>query len=373
MSYQVKCLSCCKTSGLISQALPVCLDCIRHRFDHIRPFVEQAHAKSRRDFDLPARPPKDDAGVECSLCNNQCQIPEGGKGFCGLRENREGKLFHLGGTEAKGVVNWYFDPLPTNCVADWVCPAGAECGYPEFSYAKGIEYGYENLAVFYQACTFDCLFCQNWHYRQVSPSRGTRSAEDLADAVTETTACICYFGGDPTPQLDHAIPASYLALKRAGSRVLRICWETNGSMKKEQLKKMAHLSLSTGGCIKFDLKTFDEGLNIALCGVGNKQTLENFRWLAGFSQQRPDPPLLVASTLLIPGYVDPEEVSRIAGFISSLDPTIPYALLAFHPSFRMHDLPRTSRSHAEQALQVAKEAGLKRVRIGNLHLLSQHY
>jgi len=127
-----------------------------------------------------------------------------------LRENREGKLFHLGGTRAKGVVSWYYDPLPTNCVADWVCPGGTESGYPEFSYAKGAEHGYENLAVFYQACTFDCLFCQNWHYRQASPSHGTRSAEDLANAVRETTACICYFGGDPTPQLDHAIPDRFV-------------------------------------------------------------------------------------------------------------------------------------------------------------------
>ncbi|MFQ6007786.1 MAG: radical SAM protein [Candidatus Zixiibacteriota bacterium] len=324
-------------------------------------------------FGLPTTPPRDETGVTCPLCANKCSIPAGDKGFCGLRENQEGKLVHLGGTKERGVVGWYYDPLPTNCVADWVCPGGSNCGYPHFSYARGAEYGYENLAVFYQACTFNCLFCQNWHYRQRSPHQGAKSAEELADTVRDTTACICYFGGDPTPQLPHALAASRLAVEKAKNRILRICWETNGSMPRKYLRQMAQLSLKSGGCIKFDLKTFDEQLNLALCGVSNKQTLENFRWLADFARQRPDPPLLVASTLLVPAYVDQEEVSKIAHFIASLDRTIPYALLAFHPCFFMSDLPRTSRRHAEQALAAAKEAGLERVRVGNLHLLSQTY
>ena len=369
----VKCLSCGRSSRLISQALPVCLNCIRSRFDQIRPWIEKAHRTSRLDFGLPTKPPRDEAGVRCRICVNQCQIPEGERGFCGLRENRGGRLFHLGGTRERGVVSWYHDPLPTNCVADWVCPGGSGTGYPRYSYRRGAEYGYENLAVFYEACSFDCLYCQNWHFRKRKPSEGTRTAAELAAAVRERTACICYFGGDPTPQLAHAIAASRLALKKAEGRILRICWETNGSMHRGLLREIAQLSLSSGGCIKFDLKTFDERLNFALCGVSNRQTLENFRLLAGLSPKRPDPPLLVASTLLVPGYIDRKEISKIARFISSLDPTIPYTLLAFYPCFYMHDLPRTSRRHAEESLQAAKETGLKRVKIGNLYLLSDEY
>jgi len=370
---QVTCRCCGKDSRLISQSLPVCVDCIRSRFDQVESHLQQAHRRSRSDFGLPDQPPKDKTGVECQICVNQCHIPEGEKGFCGLRENRQGRVFHLGGTKEKGMVSWYHDPLPTNCVADWVCPGGSKCGYPHLSYTEGAEHGYENLAVFYEACTFDCLFCQNWHFRERRPLHRTTSAENLARAVRQTTACICYFGGDPTPQLDHALAAALLALKKAEGRILRICWETNGSMNRSLLEKIAHLSLSTGGCIKFDLKTFDEGLNIALCGVSNSQTLDNFCWLAEFAQQRPDPPLLVASSLLVPGYIDREEVSKIAGFIASLDRNIPYTILAFHPHFYLHDLPRTSRRHAQDALQAAGDAGLTRVKLGNPHLLSEAY
>jgi pyruvate formate lyase activating enzyme len=71
--------------------------------------------------------------------------------------------------------------------------------------------------------------------------------------------------------------------------------------------------------------------------------------------------------------VDAAEVGQIARFIAGLNPHIPYALLAFHPHFHMHDLPRTSRRHAQECLEAARAAGLTNVRVGNLHLLSETY
>jgi pyruvate formate lyase activating enzyme len=270
-------------------------------------------------------------------------------------------------------VSWYHDPLPTNCVADWVCPGGVGAGYPEFAYSKGPEYGYKNLAVFYQACSFDCLFCQNWHYRDLAVREIKVTAASLADAVDDRTSCICYFGGDPTPQLPHSLRVARLALQKKQGQILRICWETNGSMHPALLQQAAEISLNSGGCIKFDLKAWDEGLHIALCGISNKRTLENFQLLAEYARRRPSPPLLVASTLLIPGYVDKQEVSHLARFISSLSPDIPYSLLAFAPQFMMCDLPITSRRHAEECLSEAKAHGLRRIRVGNVHLLGRDY
>ena len=366
-----KCQYCGEKSPLISQALGLCLDCIRKNFDQVFPLIEKAHSQARRSFNLPPQPPHSEAGISCRICVNECHIPSGSKSYCGLRTNRENKL--EGATARKGNLSWYYDALPTNCVADWVCPGGTGIGYPQFAYSQGAEYGYKNLAVFYQACSFDCLFCQNWHYRKSAVRESKVDALELANAVDSRTACICYFGGDPTPQLPHAIRASRLALENNRDRILRICWETNGSMHPALLKQAAELSLDSGGCIKFDLKAWHEGLHIALCGVSNKRTLENFRLLVEYAQRRPSPPFLIASTLLVPGYVDKEEVSRIAAFISSLDPDIPYALLAFHPQFMMDDLPPTSQRHAQECLAEAKAQGLQRVRLGNTHLLGDYY
>jgi pyruvate formate lyase activating enzyme len=366
-----KCRNCGKESILISRWLGLCLDCIRTDFDGVLPLIEQAHSAARTPFDLPEQVPRDESGAECKLCINECRIPPDGRSYCGLRVNTGNRL--IGANARKGNVSWYYDPLPTNCVADWVCPGGTGAGYPKYAYASVAEHGYKNLAVFYQACSFDCLFCQNWHYRQQATEGSTVDAFELAKAVDKQTACICYFGGDPSPQLPHALRASRLALQKTRSRILRICWETNGSMHPALLKQAAQLSLETGGCIKFDLKAWDERLHIALCGVSNRRTLENFRMLADYIAKRPSPPFLIASTLLVPGYIDAEEVSKIAAFIASLNPDIPYALLAFHPQFVMDDLPPTSRQHSDSCLAAAKAQGLSNVRLGNIHVLSNYY
>ncbi len=320
---------------------------------------------------MPADPPHTPEGRSCSLCARECNIPEGDTGYCGLRKVENGRI--RGGRPHEGNLSFYYDMLPTNCVGDFVCPAGTGSGYPRYAVSKGPEYGYKNLAVFYHACSFNCLYCQNYHFKEQTFSSVKVSAKKLANAVDKKTTCICYFGGDPTPQILHALKASRLALRNAGNRILRICWETNGAVKEPFLSKMADLSISSGGCIKFDLKAWDEGIHHALCGVTNKKTLENFRTLAGYIDQRPEPPLLIASTLLVPGYVDEHEVEGIAKFISGLNPEIPYSLLAFYPHFYIKDLPTTSQAHALRCQAVAEGAGLKHVRIGNVHLLGEDY
>jgi pyruvate formate lyase activating enzyme len=369
---EVKCTICNNCSEEISGSLGVCVDCIRAKPELALGYAEKAHELSRKSFALPSVPPRSKQGALCKICSNACEIGENEKGFCGLRTNEKGKIKHLVGTPSRGILEYYHDPLPTNCVADWVCPAGTGCGYPEYSYSKGEpEYGHNNLAVFYGACTFDCLFCQNWHYRLLSKELSPIvTAKELASKVDEKTSCICYFGGDPTAQLPHSIKTSKIAIEKAKGRILRICWETNGTMMPSYLKTVADISMKTGGCIKIDLKTWDETLNIALCGVSNRQTKKNIKYLAEYGKQRKKPPFLVVSTLLVPGYVDAQEIGDIAKFLVSLDPEIPYSLLGFHPDFEMDDMPITSRKEANECEKAALEAGLENVRIGNIHLLA---
>ncbi len=288
-------------------------------------------------------------------------------GYCGLRQNVRGRL--EGVSAVRGKLSWYHDPLPTNCVGDWVCPGGTGCGYPSYAYMEGPEFGYHNLAVFPHACTFHCLYCQNWHFRHHTFDDKYEPVENLVGAVNKKTACICYFGGDPSPQLPFLLRASRMARENNEGRILRICWETNGAMSKRLLREMTDSALESGGCIKIDLKAWNEILHMALTGVTNRRTLTNFEWLAQRASSRPEPPLLIASTLVVPGYIDAREVSLIAGFIASLNPEIPYSLLGFHPDYRMTDLAATSRKQARECLEAAPHAGLLRVKVGNMHLL----
>jgi len=362
------CALCQGRSSLVSATLGICGDCIRARPDEAARIVATVHQETRRAFELPGSPPRTAGGVECPLCSRACLIGEGERGYCGLRAVRNGRLTHLAGTPSRGLLDWYFDPLPTNCVADWVCAGHRQRG----SY---------NLAVFYASCTLNCLFCQNWHFRAVSPAnsqgpptpgglrRAGMSAAALADVADQHTFCVCFFGGDPASQMPHALAAA----QRLAKRGVVICWETAGTSNIKLLDRAVQLSLESGGCIKFDLKAYDENLHAALTGASNRRTMENFARAARRSSERPAPPLVIASTLLVPGYVEAPEVGRLARFIASVDPNIPYSLLGFGPHFCMPDLPRTSVRHAEEAEAAARAAGLTNVNIGNRSLLSRDY
>ncbi|MEO0091312.1 MAG: radical SAM protein [candidate division WOR-3 bacterium] len=359
-----QCQFCKKNSPFISKYLGFCVDCIRTNFLKIKDKIELIHHRSRTEFNLPLKPPQTEAGLKCAQCVNQCVIGDGESGYCGVYKNINGNL--TGISKDFTYLHWYYDSLPTNCVADWVCAASG-AGYPQYANLPGIEYGYKNLAVFFCSCNFNCLFCQNWHYRD-KPTRMT-NFQELVKAVDKKTSCICFFGGDPTPNLLLAINVAEQILIRT-QRIFRICWETNGSMSETLLNRMIELSLKSGGCIKFDLKTYSEELNYALCGVSNKQTLKNIKKVAQYIYERPKPPLLVISTLLIPGYIDHIELTNIAQFIAGIDKNIPWSLLAFYPCFYFSDLSPTSKYQAEQALKIAQDLGLTNVRLGNIHLLT---
>lgn len=370
------CTLCGSQSRLIASHLKVCGHCIRECWDEAKPLIERAHAEARREFGIAAHPPQTTGGVQCPLCAHHCMMGEGELGYCGLRMVHGGRIVHLAGTPQRGVLQWYRDPLPTNCVAMGVC-AGQD------------KRGYHNLAVFYGSCSLNCLFCQNWHYRNLLPTeedvdavrhsetgkpdfpscQHAMSADELAAVANSRTFCVCYFGGDPTSQMPHAL-ASASKLAKQG---VTICWETNGVAHPRLMDRAVALSLNTNGTVKFDLKAYDEHLHIALTGVSNRQTLENFERAARLVAERPELPLVIASTLLVPGYVDADEVARIARFIAGFSPDIPYVLLGFAPNFYMPDLPCTSVRHAEEAEAAARAAGLTNVRIGNRYLLSREY
>jgi len=372
-----ECNWCGKRGALISDGVGACADCLRAGVLEASAAAEAAHVGSRSRFGLRERPPSDKGGIACDLCARSCVIGDGQRGYCGVRSNIAGHL--EGGDEKSGILTWYHDTLPTNCVADWVCPAGSRggkptrWGRPSNGAMSSLDAPDYNLAVFYEACSFDCLFCQNWQFRRSASQNGDKTPLQLAEAVDSQTACICHFGGDPATEAHFALEASRLAISRNPGRPLRICWETNGSQNPRIFDEMVTLSLESGGCVKVDLKALDMRIHRALCGTGNRRTFLNFERAARRMNERPEPPLLIASTLLVPGYIDPQEVGAIARFIAALDPAIPYALLVFHPNFLMNDLPTTSLRHAREAEAAAKAAGLTNVRIGNQHLLGKNY
>lgn len=346
------CQICKKENLFLSRILKICLNCIRKRAKISLPIAQRIHQRIREKFNLPSISPKTKGGIKCVICQNECEIGEGEKGYCGLRENKKGKIR----TRIKpnqGLLYFYFDPIPTNCCASWFCPASKEA------------IGKNNLAVFFYGCSFNCLFCQNYSHKLISDAPKVFISELFKKALDPSVYCLCFFGGSPEPQLPFALKLSEKILKK---KKIRICFEWNGGGNEKLVRKAAEISLKSGGIIKFDLKAFDENLNFALCGVSNKKTFKNFEIVAKEYLPKANYPMLTATTLLVPGYIDKIEVEKIAKFIASLDPEIPYSLLIFFPAFYMKDLPVTPLNLAKECFQVAKKY-LKNVNLGNKHLL----
>ncbi len=329
--------------------------------EHLFDLALRRHAALRARAGLTAEVPRGGRHV-CPECGNHCRLSEGETGFCGLRTVRDNQVVER--YDGRAIVSWYFDPLPTNCVADWVCGIDTHCQRLQ------AHSHLCNLAVFYGSCNSDCLFCQNASYKEMM-CRGEplMSAEELAAVVDNRTACVCYFGGDPSCNAYHSIVTSETILAQHD---VKICYETNGNISRKWRDKISQVVLNSGGTLKFDLKAVTPRLYSAMTGVSNSVVLKNFKELARVGRDL-DRPFLVASVLLVPGYVGVNEVRKICKFIAECDPTIPLALLAFAPKHHMSDLPKTSRDHALQALIVAEECGLSDVRIGNSWLLSESY
>ena len=330
-----------------AKVIGYCADCLRAS----RVIMEPAdlHGSARLHFGLPRDCPSSEAGIACGLCANDCRMGPGEKGYCGLHFNRSGRLAHAA-PAGSALAHMYLDPLPTNCCAAWFCQGSRERGC--------------NLAVFFYGCNFDCLFCQNASHKLLSGAP-VLSGDTLERAALEPhVRCACFFGGSPEPQLPFALEVSREIIEPSDNRK-RICWEWNGCGSPRLVERAAELSLKSGGVVKFDFKAFRPEVARALCGVDTSRSFENFSRIARTFRQRD---LLTATTMLVPHYVDAEEVGAIARFIAGLDAEIPYSLLIFHPDFQMSDLPVTPRSQIDACLEAARKH-LRRVNLGNSHLL----
>jgi pyruvate formate lyase activating enzyme len=75
------------------------------------------------------------------------------------------------------------------------------------------------------------------------------------------------------------------------------------------------------------------------------------------------------TTLLIPGHndTDAEIAAECAWFAEHLGPDVPLHFSAFHPDFKMRDVPRTPPQTLRRARRIALDHGLRYVYTGNIH------
>ena len=72
-------------------------------------------------------------------------------------------------------------------------------------------------------------------------------------------------------------------------------------------------------------------------------------------------------TLVIPGFNDSEEeLTRLAEFLVSVSPEIPWHVTAFHKDYKMTDPDNTDAAMLKRAAEIGGKAGLRYIYAGNL-------
>jgi pyruvate-formate lyase-activating enzyme len=102
-----------------------------------------------------------------------------------------------------------------------------------------------------------------------------------------------------------------------------------------------------------------------LCGTTNKWILEAPKLIVdmGF--------VLEVLTLYIPGWVELDQIAKIAELIASVDKSIPFTILAFFPEYKLRDVRPPNLYEMIAAYYVAKGKGLENVKLGNIHVFAK--
>ncbi len=279
-----------------------------------------------------------DKSVKCGLCNHLCTIVPGKRGICGVRENIDGVLYSL---VYGRLIAEHLDPIEKK---------------PLFHFLPAST----SYSISTVGCNFRCLHCQNYEISQYprfhrGEIAGTRQTADdvVQTAKMEGARSISYTYVEPTIFYEFAYDCS----KRARDEGIKNVFVSNGYMSKEAAEDLA--GVLDG--INIDIKAFTERFYREVCKAKLQPVLDNIRLFHELGVW------VEVTTLIIPGWNDSEqELKDIAKFIKEIDPSMPWHVTAFYPTYKMTDRPPTPVDTLRRAREIGLEEGLKFVYEGNI-------
>lgn len=276
--------------------------------------------------------------VECYLCRHRCSISPSKRGICGVRENRDGRLYSL---VYGRVISMNVDPIEKK---------------PIFHLFPGSR----SFSIATVGCNFRCLHCQNHEISQMPRDENGRIEGNMVQpskivSLAKQYNCksISYTYTEPTIYFEYAYETAILA-KQEGIKNIFV---TNGYMSEESLRVIQpYLDAAN-----VDLKSFQEKFYKEVCGARLKPVLENLKIMREMGIW------VEITTLVIPTLNDSEkEFEEIAQFIVSLGLDVPWHISAFYPTYKMRNPPRTPPSILHKAREIGIKAGLRYVYCGNI-------
>jgi len=276
--------------------------------------------------------------VLCQACAQACKLDEGEYGICGVRRVEDGELKLLVYGLAAAV---NIDPVEKKPMFNFLPKSRA-------------------FSVGTVGCNFSCKFCQNYDISQYPKENNHKiigqelPPERIVElALEKGCESIAYTYNEPIVFFEY----TYDTAKLAHEKGLKNIYVTSGY---ETRKAIDLLAPYIDG-MNIDIKSFSDEFYKEICGARLKPVLE----AAKYAHEKGI--WVEITTLLIPGKNDSdEEIRAIAKFIAELDTSIPWHLSAFHPTYKMLDVPRTPESTLLRAYRIAQKEGLKYIYIGNV-------
>jgi len=280
----------------------------------------------------------DDGRIQCDLCPRDCKLHDGQRGLCFVRK-REGEQIVL--TTYGRSSGFCIDPIEKKPLNHF---------YP----------GSSVLSFGTAGCNLSCKFCQNW---DISKSREFDRLCDQAEpdqiaraAVDNGCKSVAFTYNDPVIFLEYAVDSA----RACHARDIRTVAVTAGYIHADARNEFfEHIDAAN-----IDLKAFNDDFYHKLC-VGRLQpVLDTLRYLKHDTDV-----WLEITTLLIPGQNDSDdELTAMCDWIArELGPDVPLHFTAFHPDWKMTDLPPTPATTLARARDIGLKAGLHYVYTGNIH------
>ncbi|RMG12345.1 MAG: AmmeMemoRadiSam system radical SAM enzyme [Planctomycetota bacterium] len=279
----------------------------------------------------------EDGRVRCDLCPRYCKPRPGQRGFCYVRANRDGRMV----LETYGRSSGFcVDPIEKKPLNHFLP------GSPILSFGTA-------------GCNLGCQYCQNWDISKARTNdrlQAEAGPEAIAEAARELGCqSVAFTYNDPVIFAEYAIDTAAACHDR-GIRTVAV---TAGYITAEARSEF----FDAMDAANVDLKGFSEDFYQKLCAGHLQPVLDTLRYLVHETDV-----WVELTTLLIPGHNDgDEELKRMSEWvIASLGPHVPLHFTAFHPDFRMRDVPPTPPATLRRARTIAKEIGLEHVYTGNV-------
>jgi pyruvate-formate lyase-activating enzyme len=167
---------------------------------------------------------------------------------------------------------------------------------------------------------------------------------------------ISFTGGDLACQPEFYVEAAE-GIKNL-ERDLWVLFETNGyGLIPTNLNLFREAGIDS---FWLDIKAFEDKVHRRLTGASNEWVLQLPSEIihSGF--------VLEVSSVYIPGWVETDQIGKIAELLANVDVRIPYAIIAFFPEHKLKNVPSPNLHQMIKSFESAKDAGLKNVRLGNL-------